>query len=123
MQIEPTPDGRFIITKGKRRQAFCFFVDHDSSCWTTRGGHVTFSTKLGAETALTELRRRDKIRRRKNGIRFMSLSEYTEEYPIPLYRQVCCHACKRILDSHGHDKCPLCSGKLHSVFSERMKTQ
>jgi len=41
-------------------------------------------------------------------------TNYKAEYPIPLYRQVACDDCKRILDSHAHMNlvCPICGKTL-----------
>lgn len=37
---------------------------------------------------------------------------YREDYPVPLYRQIICEACKLILDAHKYSKCPKCDGPL-----------
>ena len=66
MRIERIMD-RWVITRGSypNQSFFCLFVDGDKSGWTGRhqGVAQTFSSEAQAKECLTELRRRDKLRR------------------------------------------------------------
>lgn len=58
----------FVVARGKVRPSFLsFFVDYDSSCWTSRIEHARrYKTKLEAESDLAELRMRAAIRRKES---------------------------------------------------------
>ena len=66
MRIEPNGQG-FLIVKGqgKRESYFCFLVDNDRSCWTSKRAWDAriFKRRMDADLEIGELRRRDKIRR------------------------------------------------------------
>jgi hypothetical protein len=62
MKVEKRGNG-FIVVSGSRK--FCFFVDHNSSCWTLRntGDVQQFATEQAANDVIAELKMRTKIRR------------------------------------------------------------
>lgn len=57
----------FVIYRGngRRESAFCFFVDHDKSCWTAvRPWEARrFNSLESAEECLAELRHRARLRK------------------------------------------------------------
>ncbi len=67
MKIEPHSSYRgngFLIMKGGT--AFNFFVDVDSASWTRTTSAHLFRTKEAAEECITEIKRRDALRRKNN---------------------------------------------------------
>jgi hypothetical protein len=61
MKIAESERG-FGVQKGE--MYFCFLVDHNSACWSSRAEQAAwFESKEKAEDALDELRFRNRIRR------------------------------------------------------------
>jgi len=65
MRIEKELDG-FIICRGRARESFfCFFVDADRSCWTSKSPWIAtkYKSEADARKAVKELKRRERLRR------------------------------------------------------------
>lgn len=69
MRAEPELNHWIIVRgTGRRESFFCFFVDHDRASWSSGKpwSCAKFKTKAEAEETITEIRKRNAIRRNPN---------------------------------------------------------